>query len=108
VTGEFHADYAAEGFGGYPFAMRWLAEHVSKASALRWSDHVDAAIRQVLKNPHPHLRAHEADELGIDLREALFGKKPNVYRLLFTISGSTVFIHFVHHGARDWLTKDDL
>jgi hypothetical protein len=61
-----------------------------------------------LSNPHPHRRAHEADDLGIDLREALFGRKPNIYRLLFTIHGSEVRIQYVRHAARDWLTEADL
>jgi plasmid stabilization system protein ParE len=89
-------------------ALRWIAGNVSKASAIRWNSSMDAAIRKVLANPHAHRRAHEADDLGIDLREALFGRRPHIYRLLFTIHGTDIRIHFVRHAARDWLTETDL
>jgi plasmid stabilization system protein ParE len=89
-------------------AMRWIANHVSTSSALKWQARASAAITKVLKNPTRHRLAHEADRLGIDLREALFGRKPNIYRILFSIDGNTVIIHYVRHAARDWVGESDV
>lgn len=37
----------------------------------------------------------------------LYGRRRQVYRILFTIEGNTVLIHHVRHTAQDRLTEDD-
>jgi plasmid stabilization system protein ParE len=52
--------------------------------------------------------AAESDELGLEIRELLVGKRLGVYRILFRIEDRTVHILRVRHGARDRLAPDDL
>ena len=52
--------------------------------------------------------ADEAADLGIELRQTLFGKRRHVYRILYTFDGDTVHIHRVRHAAQDRLSADDL
>jgi plasmid stabilization system protein ParE len=67
-----------------------------------------AAIRSLTTNPERCPLASEVSELGLELRELLYGKRPGVYRILFTIDGQTVNIVRVRHAARDRLKPEDL
>jgi hypothetical protein len=53
-------------------------------------------------------RALESQDLGIEIRELLFGKRRGRYRLLFQIRGRTVDILRIWHSARDTVARDDL
>ena len=48
--------------------------------------------------------APEDDVSGHEIRQLLFGK----YRVLFTIEETKVFILTVRHGARRFLTADEV
>jgi hypothetical protein len=52
--------------------------------------------------------AGEATELGIDLRALMSGRRPHVFRILFTFDAATVTVHRVRHAAQDRLTDDDI
>jgi hypothetical protein len=52
--------------------------------------------------------ADEAADLGLDLRELLYGRRRDVYRVLFTIDGQTVNVLRVRHAAQDRLTPRDI
>jgi toxin ParE1/3/4 len=39
------------------------------------------------------------------VRQLLYGHKPHVYRILYTIEGDTVSIVHVRHGRRQPITK---
>ena len=45
-------------------------------------------------------RAAESDRFPEELRELLYGKRKNKYRIIFTIRGSEVVVLYVHHSAR--------
>jgi plasmid stabilization system protein ParE len=88
-------------------AMR-IARTVSPSSALRWRAGILAKVRTLADNPAMWPLADEAEEIGIELRHVLFGKRRHVYRILYTFDGKTVFVHRVRHAAQDRLTADDL
>jgi hypothetical protein len=52
--------------------------------------------------------AVESEELAVEIRELLFGKRHGVYRILFQIDGKTVQILRVWHGAREHVSPEDL
>jgi plasmid stabilization system protein ParE len=86
----------------------WLSHQVSPGSAARWHARILAAIQTLVNDPTRCPQADEAEDLGLDLRELLHGRRPHVYRILFTIDGNTVNIHYVRHAARYRLTEDDV
>lgn len=88
-------------------AMR-IALTVSPSSALRWHGGVLAKVRTLAHNPSMWPLAEEAEDLGIELRQALYGKRRQVYRILYTFDGTTVHVHRVRHAAQDRLTADDI
>lgn len=87
--------------------VAWLSQRSSSAAA-RWHGSVLAAIRTLADNPERCPLADEAVALGVDLRQMLYGRRRNVYRVLFTIDGQTVNILRVRHAARDQLAPDDI
>ncbi|MBM3983943.1 MAG: hypothetical protein FJ304_27475 [Planctomycetes bacterium] len=81
---------------------QFISQRVSRASATRWR----AAIEATDADQHPE--ADEAAALGIDLRQQLHGKRPHVYRFLFTIDGETVNVLRVRHASQDHLATDGI
>lgn len=85
----------------------WMAWNVSGRSADRWLAGAEAAVLSLEDHPERCPEADEAADLGIDLRVLLHGRRPHVFRVLFTIDGNTVNVLHVRHAAQDRLTADD-
>ncbi|MFO0796033.1 MAG: type II toxin-antitoxin system RelE/ParE family toxin [Gemmataceae bacterium] len=85
----------------------WMASNVSKRSADRWLSRAKTAIASLANHPERCPEADEAAELGLPLRELLHGRRPHVFRILFTIDGGVVNVHHVRHAAQDRLIADD-
>ncbi len=85
----------------------WMARHFSVRSADRWLTGTEAAIQSLAVHPERCPEADEAADLGIDLRVLLHGRRPHVFRILFTVDGDAVNVHHVRHAAQDQLTADD-
>lgn len=85
-----------------------IGRMISPATAIRWRHRMETAIRALADDADQWPEADEAVELGLDLRCRLAGRRPHIYRILFTISGQTVHVLRVRHAAQDYLTEDDL
>ena len=89
-------------------ALEWWSRH-GKAAAARWRERfILKVISTLVDDPYRFPAADEANELAIDLRVMLHGRRRQVYRVLFTIESESVFIHRVHHAAQDRLTEGDI
>ena len=88
-------------------ALQWLCDQRATAAANRWFDRLMACIDTLESHPERCRRADESDDVGLDLRELLFGKRRGVWRILFVIDRQTVNILRVRHGARDKLRRED-
>jgi plasmid stabilization system protein ParE len=84
-----------------------LARHVTRASATRWLAGIYRSILSLEENPLRCALAEDATGDELELRVLHYGRKPNVYRILFSIHESVVSIHRVRHAAQDWLTEED-
>jgi plasmid stabilization system protein ParE len=80
----------------------------SAAAAARWRAGLLARVADLEQSPDRCPLADEAEDLGLELRELLYGRRRNVYRILFTIDGQTVNILRVRHAAQDRLTPEDV
>jgi plasmid stabilization system protein ParE len=84
-------------------AFSWLADRSPEAAA-RWYDGLQKAIATLKKMPNRHpIVQDESEQLGVTIRQKLYGRRKGVYRLLFSIEGGTVTLHYVRHSARDRL-----
>ncbi|HTU19210.1 MAG TPA: type II toxin-antitoxin system RelE/ParE family toxin [Gemmataceae bacterium] len=88
-------------------AVTWLACR-NAAAAARWRTGLFRIVENFETNPNGYPIADEAVDLGVELRELLYGRRRGVYRILFTIEGQTVNIVRVRHAAQDRLAPDDL
>jgi plasmid stabilization system protein ParE len=87
---------------------RYISQHTSPASATRWLAAIRTTIGRLATEADRYPQADEADVLGIDLRQQLHGRRPHVYRVLFTVDGDTIHVLRVRHAAQDHLTEDEV
>ena len=81
-------------------AFRWIAER-SPTAATRWYAGLEKAIASLEKTPRRHpIAEDESEQLGIELHQMLYGRRRGIHRILFSIEGDTVTIHYVRHSAR--------
>jgi len=87
----------------------WLEATRGLRAADRWRvGLLTVGVPALETDPNRYPRAEEAADLGIDLRKVLHGRRPHVYRVLFTIDDETVNVHRVRHAAQDRLAPGDV
>ena len=88
-------------------AYDWAAKRAPQTAA-RWLDRFEQALQTLEKQPHSRPLARESKGAGVEVREFLFGKRPYVFRSLFTIDGDSVRILRIRRAQRRPLSKSDL
>ena len=86
----------------------WFHDQRAAAAGGRWFAQLIAKLDTLESHPERCALAAESDAVGQAIRELLLGRKQYKYRILFSISGKTVSILRVWHGARDAITRDEL
>lgn len=77
-------------------------------TAARWLDRFEKALSTLGSNPERCGLAPENDLVDAEIRQLLFGKRPNVYRALITIAGDAVHILHIRRAAMDTARPDEL
>lgn len=88
-------------------AYRWYRER-NPELADRWFRGLMNAIATLQEKPQRCTLAVEYEIFSEEVRQLLYGKAKNVYRVLFTIRDTTVYVLFVRHSAQVPLTLDDI
>ncbi|MBW4690224.1 MAG: type II toxin-antitoxin system RelE/ParE family toxin [Lyngbya sp. HA4199-MV5] len=88
-------------------AYQWYRER-NPEFANRWFRSLMNAIATLQEKPHRCVLALEHEIFPEAVRQLLHGKAKNVYRVLFTIRETTVYILYVRHASQAPLTTDDL
>jgi len=63
------------------------------------------ALDSLEVNPQRCGLAPKNGKVSHEIRHLLFGRRPNVYRAVFTIVGDTVRVLRIVRGSRRWLTR---
>lgn len=92
VTPKAHRDLDA-------ILARLIAEHAGE-TGLRWFRHLQDAVHSLSKLPDRCPLAIENKAFPFEVRQLLYGRKPHVYRILFTITADTVVILHIRHARR--------
>ena len=80
----------------------WLNVHGSEAAANRWLTRLLKSLKSLERLPEIHPIAEDMSELaGFPVRETLFGKRPNVYRILYTVDADAVNVIAIRHAAQE-------
>ena len=80
-------------------AYEWIREQAPNA-AQRWYAGLMTALNSLRQNPRRCARVLAAEFERLEIRQLVYGRRRGRYRILFTISGDTVEIVRVLHGAR--------
>jgi toxin ParE1/3/4 len=81
-------------------SFRWIAER-SPDAATRWSAGLQKAITKLGQFPDRNpVAEEESEQVGITLRQMLYGRRPNVYRILYPVEGDTINLHYIRHSAQ--------
>lgn len=88
-------------------AVTWMARN-SPRNAARWRSGLFRIVEKLESDPNLYPAAEESLDLGLELRELLYGRRRSVYRILFTIDEQTVNILRVRHAAQDRLSAGDI
>ena len=81
-------------------AVRWITEHQSPTSAAKWYNGLLKKVATLKTHPARCPLAAENDRFPEEIRELLYEKRRNTYRIIFTIRDEVVHILYVHHSAR--------
>src|SRR5580765_2394198 len=85
--------------------LTWLVSQGAGESAIRWYVALADAIASLSEFPQRCVLAPEDSEFPFEVRLLLYGRKPHVYRILFTIEEDLVYILHIRHGTRLPLAK---
>ncbi len=72
---------------------------------MRWFQGLREAVASLAHSPQRCALAPENATFPFEVRQLLYGRKPHVYRILFTIEGDTVYVLHIRHGRRQPITK---
>jgi plasmid stabilization system protein ParE len=88
-------------------AYYWYREH-SPQFADSWFRELMNTIATLQEKPLRCGLAIEHDIFLEEVRQLLYGKSKNIYRVLFTIRDTTVYILYVRHSSQAPMTTEDL
>jgi plasmid stabilization system protein ParE len=80
--------------------LGWLLSQHAGETGLRWFLRLEEAIASLADLPRRCELAPESTSVPFEIRQLLYGKKPHVYRILFTIDRDTVYVLRIRHGRR--------
>jgi len=87
--------------------FRFAAERAPETAA-RWISRFEAALETLEYFPRRCSIAPESRFVGREIRQFLFGKRPNVFRVLFEITGEEVLVLHIRRGSMDFATWDEI
>jgi plasmid stabilization system protein ParE len=80
--------------------LDWLLDQQAGEAGLRWFRKLKEAIGSLSETPQRCPLAPENKDFPFEVRQLLYGRKPHLYRVLFTIEADTVVVLHIRHGRR--------
>lgn len=69
--------------------------------AISWIEEVEAKVLKLDLFPESHPYARENESHDIELRQLVFGRGRNKYRVIFTVKESDVVVLDIRHASRE-------
>jgi plasmid stabilization system protein ParE len=83
--------------------LEWLYERQAGRTGINWFLAMEDAIASLENMPARCPVAPESARYPYEVRELRYGRRPHVYRILFSISGAVVQIKHIRHARRQGL-----
>jgi plasmid stabilization system protein ParE len=80
--------------------LEWLLSQKSGQAGIDWFLALDDAFASLREFPERCAIAPESARFPFDVRQLFYGRKPHIYRILFTISADAVTVLHIRHGRR--------
>jgi plasmid stabilization system protein ParE len=88
-------------------AYLWAAKHAPLAAA-RWLERFEKSLHTLERHPEGCPHARENGKVEFEVREFQFGRRPYIFRAVFTIDGHVVRILRIRRAQRRYLTRAEL
>ena len=85
--------------------LMWLFSQEAGEAGLRWFQGLREAVASLARSPERCPLAPENTAFPFEVRQLLYGRKPHVYRVLYTIENDTVSVLHIRHGRRKPINK---
>ncbi len=80
--------------------LEWLSSQQAGDAGIRWFLELENAIASLGEFPERCSMAPENVVFPFDVHQLLYGRRPHIYRILFTIQGDVVYVLHIRHGSR--------
>ena len=80
--------------------LEWLLSQKSGQAGIHWFLALDDAFASLSEFPERCPIAPESARFPFEVRQLFYGRKPHIYRILFTISSDAVTVLHIRHGRR--------
>ena len=97
---DFRVELTAQAQDDISAIHDWLRLQSAGETGERWFVALRATIASLKQLPSRCPLAPESRDSPTDVRQLLYGRRPNVYRILFAIEGEAVQILHIRHGRR--------
>ena len=101
----FRVEVSAQAESDAEGILDWLLSQHAGETGIRWFLALEDAIASLSTFPERCALAAESGQFPFQVRQLLYGHKPHIYRILFTVDGKTVKILHVRHARRKPLAK---
>jgi plasmid stabilization system protein ParE len=102
---KYQVEILPQALGDIEAAYRWMADTIGTLSAEAWYNELMAGVRSLESFPNRCPLAPESQEFQQQLRQLLIGKAKR-YRLMFVVVQDFVYVLYVRHTSRAWLTDE--
>ena len=85
--------------------LKRLLSQEAGETGLRWFQGLREAVATLADFPQRCALAPENAVFPFEVRHLLYGRKPHVYRVIFTVEGNTVSVLHIRHGRRQPIAK---
>ena len=99
----FRVETTAEADHDAAEILEWLLSQQAGDTGIRWFRNLEEAIASLAAFPKRCALAPENSRFPFEVRHLLYGRKPHVYRILFTIENDTVYVLHIRHGRRKFV-----
>lgn len=96
----FHVDVTPQAEQDANTILEWLLSEHARDTGARWFLKLQEAIASLADFPSRCPLAPENDEVPFEMRQLLYGHKPHIYRILFTVESDVVHVLRIRHGRR--------
>jgi toxin ParE1/3/4 len=96
----FRVEYTSEAEADSNGILDWLISQYAGLTGLRWFEGLEKAIASLARAPQRCPLAPESRSFPFEVRHLLYGRRPHVYRIIFTIEADRVVILHIWHGRR--------